>query len=433
MNALAMNAPTLPRVAACRRTSIHPGVLERAFAVVVLFLSTGGLLPLLRLEGGIAVDELEGDPVMQIIWLAVYGVTLLLLATRAKETLQLLGRERWLLLLCGLAAVSVIWSVAPGVTFRRTVALFGTTAFGVYLASRFTVHELLRLLYWVLSAAVVLSATFVVIAPTYGIGDDGAWRGIFVHKNILGRTVALAVLALLFRLREHGVVRRLATIAIFTLSCAMLLGSRSVTGLLTAAAVGISMPLWVIFRVRSALAIAFALFGLVTITGAATWVASTPDLPELAVAALGRDVTLTGRTGLWPLAVDAIAERWWFGHGYGAFWLGWDGESASIWRGLSWRPAHAHNGILDLGLELGVAGIGLFAVGLAVSAWRAAAVIRRTATAYGLWPIAYLMFTVTLNLAETTIIARNSLFWVLYVATCMWLIRPRIAERTVKL
>src|SRR5207302_5013109 len=119
---------------------------------------------------------------------------------------------------------------------------------------------------------------------------------------------------------------------------------------------------------------------------------STPDLPELAVAALGRDVTLTGRTGLWPLAVDAIAERWWFGHGYGAFWLGWDGESASIWRGLSWRPAHAHNGILDLGLELGVAGIGLFSVGLSLSECTEAAVIRTTVTAVVLWAVPYLMF-----------------------------------------
>ena len=88
MNTLTMNVPTMPRCAVRRRTSSnatpHPGLLERAFTAVVVFLSTGGVLPLLRLEGGgVAVDELEGDLVMQIIWLAVYGVTLLLLAARA--------------------------------------------------------------------------------------------------------------------------------------------------------------------------------------------------------------------------------------------------------------------------------------------------------------------------------------------------------------
>ena len=38
MNVLIARAPTLPRVSAHARTSTSPGVLERAFALVVLFL-----------------------------------------------------------------------------------------------------------------------------------------------------------------------------------------------------------------------------------------------------------------------------------------------------------------------------------------------------------------------------------------------------------
>jgi len=29
------------------------------------------------------------------------------------------------------------------------------------------------------------------------------------------------------------------------------------------------------------------------------------------------------------------------------------------------------------------------------------------------------------NLAESTILVRNSIFWMLYVATCMWLVRGK--------
>ena len=212
MNALTLPAATLPRVDAHahRRTSTHAGLLERAFAVVVLFLATGGLLPLLRLENGIDLDDLEGDPVMQITWGAVYAITLVLLSTRGREIFRLLSRERWLVLLCGLAAVSVMWSVAPDVTFRRTVALFGTTAFGVYLASRYSVHDLLRLLGWVLTAIVVLSVVTVFFFPNHGISpEDGTWRGIFVHKNALGRAMALACLAFLFRVCQRGIANRL--------------------------------------------------------------------------------------------------------------------------------------------------------------------------------------------------------------------------------
>src|SRR5206468_7239709 len=145
MNALAISHPTLQHVAARRRTATHPGVIERAFAIIVLFLSTGGLLPLLRLEAGVAIDDLEGDRVMQVTWIAVYAITMLLLARRTRETLALLYRERWLGLLCGLAATSILWSVAPDVTLRRTAALFATTGFGIYLAPRCTAHARLPL------------------------------------------------------------------------------------------------------------------------------------------------------------------------------------------------------------------------------------------------------------------------------------------------
>jgi len=63
---------------------------------------------------------------------------------------------------------------------------------------------------------------------------------------------------------------------------------------------------------------------------------------------------------------------------------------------------------------------------------RAAILIQRTRTVYGLWPIAYLLFIVLINLAESTIMLRNSIFWMLYVVTCVWLIRPRDDDRKVK-
>jgi len=421
MNILTVHAQTLPRVAARARTSTHPGVLERGFAAVVLFLSAGGLLPLFRLEGGVAVDELEGDPVLQITWMVIYGIALVLLAVRAKAALQLVGRERWLILLCSLAAMSVVWSVAPGITLRRTAALFGTTAFGVYLASRYTVAELLRLVCWVLGTAAVLSVAVVFFAPAYGIGiDETGWRGIFEHKNTLGRTMALAALVLVFQLRRRGLVNRLATVTILALVCVALFGSRSVGGLLTALAVLITMPLWLIFRLRRILMVAVAMFVLITLGGVAIWLSTAS---EAIVTAVGRDPSFTGRTALWLQVLDAIAPRVWLGHGYSAYWLGWEGESATIWRAITWRPPHAHNGFLDLGLELGVAGIALFIVGLVRAAWRATVLVGRTETGYGLWPIAYLLFIVTANLAESAIMVRNSMTWMLYVVVCMWLVR----------
>jgi len=424
MNALTLNAPIAQRLAPRQRTAAtHPGLIERAFAVVVLFLATGGLLPLLGLEASLAVDDLEGDRVMQVTWIAVYAITMLLLARRTRETVGLLCRERWLGLLCGLAATSILWSVATDVTLRRTAALFGTTAFGIYLASRYTAHELLRLVAWVLSAAAILSVVASLFFPGYGISiDDGAWRGIFVHKNALGRAMALSCLVLLFKLRHGVLLNRLILAGVLALAAVALLGSSSVAGFLTAMVVVVTIPLWPIFRLRRAPAVAAAVFALMAIIGAGIWLSTVADVM---VAAVGKDPGLTGRTALWAAVQDAIASRPWLGHGYSAFWLGWDGESAAVWSALQWKPPHAHNGFLDLTLELGIVGVVLLVGGLVTAAWRAALLIRRSTSIYALWPVVYLVFIIVVNLAESTILVRNSIFWMLYVVTCMWLTRAK--------
>ena len=428
MNARTVTALTPPRVATHCGTGTHSGVLERTFSVIVLFLYTGGVLPLLRLESGVDFDELEGDPVTRFTWLAVYAVTFILLTRRVRTTLQLFVRERWLILLCGVAVASVLWSVAPAVTFRRSIALLGTTAFGLYLASRYTVAELLRLVDWVLGVSVVLSVATVAVAPTYGISSDGTeWRGIFLHKNILGGQMALAILVSLFQIRRRGLANCLVTIVVLALASLALFNSHSVAGMLAVVIVAVTLPLWPVLRLQRPLAVASVVFALMTL-GAAAWLVSTQA--NAIASAVGRDASMTGRTPLWAAVIDSITNRLWLGHGYAAFWLGWEGESGRIWSSLSWRPVHAHNGFLDLGLELGMVGFALFAVGFTVAVCRATPLIWRTKTAFGLWPIAYLLFIVTINLAESTIMVRNGVFWMLYVVTCIWLIRHGSERRS---
>jgi len=72
----------------------------------------------------------------------------------------------------------------------------------------------------------------------------------------------------------------------------------------------------------------------------------------------GRDSTLTGRTTLWNqvlrLTVDPL-----FGAGYESFWLG--DRLEHMWR-INWEhPNQAHNGYLEIFLDLGWAGVALLA------------------------------------------------------------------------
>jgi exopolysaccharide production protein ExoQ len=82
---------------------------------------------------------------MQVMWILVYALSLLLLV-HSKKFLHIATRDKLLPLLVGIAVVSVLWSAAPEATLPRSVAIVGTTLFGIYLATRYDLGELLRLL-----------------------------------------------------------------------------------------------------------------------------------------------------------------------------------------------------------------------------------------------------------------------------------------------
>ncbi len=144
--------------------------------------------------------------------------------------------------------------------------------------------------------------------------------------------------------------------------------------------------------------------------GAAQWILG--DVQAL-LDNLGKDVTLTGRTLLWPAVVEMIQERPWLGYGYSAFWLGWEGESATLWFITNQEYDHAHNGVLDLWLDLGFLGVFVFAAAYVLAFGRAVLWARATKTMGGLWPLALLTFMMLYNLTESALLLRNNLIWIL--------------------
>jgi O-antigen ligase len=140
--------------------------------------------------------------------------------------------------------------------------------------------------------------------------------------------------------------------------------------------------------------------------------ASSQDLLVL----LHRNPTLTGRTELWDAVVRSIARRPWLGYGFNTFWNGMNGESASVMIQVGWFPKHAHNGFLDLLLDLGFAGLVIFAAGYLLLWKKALRALRSMRGHYPVWICTYLSFMLIYNLTESSILVQNNLFWILYVS-----------------
>jgi O-antigen ligase len=133
---------------------------------------------------------------------------------------------------------------------------------------------------------------------------------------------------------------------------------------------------------------------------------------------LGRDPSLSGRTQLWEMGLEMIAERRWLGYGYQAFWKE-GGAAEFIWKVEGYKPPHAHNGFINISLDLGMLGLFFFVIIIVITYARSIAWLHTGKTSIELWPVSYVTFLVLYNQSENTIIAHNFIFWVLLVAAAL--------------
>lgn len=396
---------------------------EKVFVVITLFFSTSALIGVL-LDKEDAPD-LNSDPYTPILFLGIYLVTFLLIIQRWKSFVHVAQKDIWIWLLVAIALASALWTVAPDITLRRSLLLLGTTGFGVYLATRYSLREQLQLLAWTFSLVIILSFVFAIALPSYGLMTfqeggvhEGAWRGIITHKNPLGRLMSMsAMVFLLLCFDNSGLQRKYRWVVWvgFILSVALIILSTSKTAIIVLLTLTAIVPLYRAWRSSYNQIVPLTIAVILVLGSAGTLLLD--SLPVIATA-LGRDLTLTGRTDIWTSMFELIWERPLFGYGFNAVWQDWDNPvTAYLWRSLEWPSPYGHNGFMDLLAELGLLGLIVFFISY-VTAWiKGVLLLRMTKTMDGLWPLIYLSFFLIYNITESTLLTTNSIFWIVYVST----------------
>jgi O-antigen ligase len=398
---------------------------EKIFVIAMLFYTARAVFPFITayLNRGV---RLEGNHSEQLLQLFFYIGAMLVIAIHWQTVVNAAWNVKWILGLVVLAIVSAAWSQDPVFTLRRSATLVALTLFGIYFGSRFTVPEQLRLLTWTCALVEVCSFLTVILLPKYGVDHlhhHGDWQGVFLHKNVLARFMVLTVLVFYF-VRPWGWRNAVRWVGIAG-AIVLLAFSGSVTGLIAFVAIIATLPLYRLCRAKITvvipvlIAVALLAMGLFPI-----FRSSSAQFFQL----LHRSPSLTGRTDLWNAVMIPIMKRPFLGFGFDGFWRGMTGESATVWLALGWEPPHAHNGFLDLVLDLGLLGLTVFTVGY-FAQWRGAIeLVKKTPGSVSLWLCTYLVFIFTYNLAESSLLAGAEpactecsssigLFWVLYAAT----------------
>jgi O-antigen ligase len=400
-----------------------PGRLESLFIFISLFLVTQALAPLVLM--GTNSDDALGDsnPATLISALMVYTVAFFLVARRPGAMIDTILDDWLLVAIFAFPVISVIWSVDHGTSARRVVALLMTGMYCVYIARRLSPDEFLRRLLLVLFVGGVLSLVYTAVDPAQAIEhsaiNSGSWKGIYGHKAILGRIAAIAVTVSVYVKARHVWERpmRWATIAIF-LFLAVKSQSRA-SWLMMMGGFGFMFLVAVLRnrRLSSGLKLTIALaMGLAVLAAAAA-------MFEQILAAFGRDDTFSGRTTLWHGAIAvATANHPVLGAGYRAFWTATGAEGVRDYiQGWARLPGHGHNGYLDVWLELGWAGVALFAVFLLTMILRLARRVLRAPDepAWAAFAIFFFVFILN-NFSVTVAFKHTDIAWVTAVLACLY-------------
>jgi O-antigen ligase len=379
--------------------------------ILMLYLSTRGFIPFLM-----SVDTVsDTDGTVGITAQALFLVVLTVLALPYAK--RLMSAMRFAAPVLGLAVLSVLstaWSQDPAITFRRSVMLLGPTVFALFLHVRYGYRQQLELLLLAGISAAALSFAICLVFPKVGLDPtmhDGAWQGIFPQKNVCARACVFFTLSAVV-LWGRSVKRTLTASLAFLLLGALLFKTHSVTGLIlmgVAVLATLSIRLLRNFRANESVVLCTVLIACV-IAGASFFAA---NFAEVALF-FGKNSTLTGRTAIWDGAVEAMTKHPVLGYGYSAFWLGLRGESANIVLATKWMVPAAHDGFLDLWLQLGAVGVVLFSISLWQGCSAAVWCLRHVGWEAAEWGGGIMLMTILYNLDETSLMISRELLWVLY-------------------
>lgn len=297
----------------------------------------------------------------QIFYFYLFFSTLFILIKRFNKTYSFIRAEKYLSLFILLCLGSAIWSDYSYLSIKRSFQLFVIFFVIVEVLINIEPGVLLKQLKIVVSLYLfynLYACRFIPLAidPTFG-----TWRGIEAHKNHLAQGSLYCLLSsVVFFKFDKTRLSKLYDVALMLLAVFITFKTKSSTTFL---AIVIIVFLGFIFNIEkyftergfgrslSGLMLLFVLsFIVIFIIFSSDIFASVPGY-------FGKDLTLSGRVPIWEYVWKDVEKKLWFGYGYQTYWLMGTQRIvlfAAAFEGF--RVNEAHNGYIEIMLQLGIVG-----------------------------------------------------------------------------
>jgi O-antigen ligase len=361
--------------------------------------------------------------ILNLVSIIIYLFLFFVIVGRGKRFFYVAIRDISLLLLFSLAVASLFWSNNPESTAYQLRFLLRSSLLGVYLAMQYSPREQISLLSWTAGISMILSLGSVVLFPSFGTTSlfDGelAWVGIYSHKQTLGRQLGLFALIFVVRFLDKT-SNNLSAILGFILVSFMALQSNSKTAWLM---IIFSLVIVLLYKINKQRRIRLLMFLFLSLLAIIAVSFLTANLKFIVVDLLGKNLEFNGRTPLWSLSMERGLERPWLGYGYAGFWgspvsdyviqNSWAASDEEF--SSSATSFHAHNGYIDIFLQLGFIGLLTFLVNLFFTLKRVIILFIYTRSIEYAWMLQFIALFCLLNFSDSCILLVNT-FWVVYVS-----------------
>ncbi len=311
----------------------------------------------------------EGSSLDATVFLILTASGIFILSRRRVSLSQLIQDNRWLTLFILYCFVAVFWSDFSFVSFKRWIKILGHPVMVMLLFTEPHWEKALsvvvkRCAYVVFPISILWLKYF----PNLGRRNDefGSMNnvGIAGDKNQLGGLCLVFLLSLLWHLlktlkqgkspRQRSELRLIGALIVMGLYC--LAKAHSATAALSLVLGAATMVLLGLRSVNKRAVTGYLVAAIIVLAvGQLTF-----DVFGHIVDLTGHESTLEGRGRLWQILLQTNRNPI-LGSGFESYWLG--GHIEEIWAmpEFWWHPNQAHNGYLEVYLNLGIVGFCIFA------------------------------------------------------------------------
>lgn len=311
----------------------------------------------------------------QVVYLLLFFSSLIILSKRLDIILSFIRSEVYLSLFILLCLLSAVWSDHSFISIKRSFQLLVMFLVIIEALLILDPKTLLRQLKIVVSIYLfynLYACRFIpaAIDPIYG-----TWRGMEVQKNWLAQNSLYCLLSsIVFFNLDKTRYAKFYDASLLLVSLLIIYKAHSSTMLLIVVIIAFSGLMFKIESIFSKLKIGRSLLGLTflfILIFSITFLFFSSEIFALVPGYFGKDLTLSGRVDIWKFAWDDIEKKLLLGYGFATYWI--MGSSrieifASYFEGF--MVNEAHNGYLEIILQLGFIGFTFFIFTIIAYAYR---------------------------------------------------------------